>query len=127
VIDDETGRRVPPPRRPSLAARPAAICAGPGHLVMYANPAFIDSFGPVSVGLPAREGILGLERPAFDLLDSVYRDGRPLGRWVERDGIAWRMTAVPKLDPDTGQVAGVAFNLRERADVPLPTSGPLPR
>ena len=120
MIDDETGALTRRAVGLSLAPRPAAICAGAGHVVMYANPSFIDSFGPVAVGLPAREGILGLAGPAFDLLDAVYRDARPLGRWVERDGVAWRMTAIPRRDVDTGNVEGVAFNLRERTDVPRP-------
>jgi hypothetical protein len=124
VIDDETGYPVSRPRRPSLTQRPAAICAGPGHIVVYANPGFVDSFGPVSVGLPAREGILGLGRDAFDLLDAVYRNARPLGRWVERSGVEWRMTATPRRDPDTDQISGVAFNLRERTDLPLPSTDP---
>ena len=121
MIDDETGAPIRRPGGLSLAPRPAAICAGAGHVVVYANPSFIDSFGPVAVGLPAREGILGLAGPAFDLLDTVYRDARPLGRWVERDGIAWRMTAIPRRDADTGNVEGVAFNLRERTDMPRPS------
>ncbi len=123
-MDDETGFRVNRLRRPSLAQRPAAICAGPGQIVVYANPGFIESFGPVSIGLPASEGILGLDRAAFDLLDAVYRTGRPLGRWVERDGAPWRMTASPRLDPETRRIVGVAFNLRERSDLPLPPTGP---
>ncbi len=122
MIDDETGALKRRSIGLSLKPRPAAICAGPGHVVVYANPSFIDSFGPVAVGLPAREGILGLDSPAFDLLDTVYRDGRPLGRWVERDGVAWRMTAIPRRDADTGNIEGVAFNLRERTDVPRPAS-----
>lgn len=120
MIDDETGA---PKRRSgglSLAPRPAAICAGAGHVVVYANPSFIDSFGPVAVGLPAREGILGLSGPAFDLLDTVYRDARPLGRWIEREGVAWRMTAIPRRDAESGIIEGVAFNLRERTDMPGP-------
>lgn len=90
-------------------------------MVVYANPSFIDAFGPVAVGLPAREGILGLAGSAFDLLDAVYRDARPLSRWIERDGVDWRMTAIPRQDAETGIVAGVAFNLRERTDMPRPT------
>jgi hypothetical protein len=121
MIDDEVGTR--PRRRPriSLAPRPAAICIGPGHVVVYGNPEFVEAFGSQAVGLPLREGVLGLDRSAFALLDAVYRRGRPLGRWIERDGTTWRMTGVPRLDPATLAVEGVAFNLRERNDRPLPT------
>jgi hypothetical protein len=122
VIDDETGALKRRSVGLSVAARPAAICAGAGHIVVYANPSFIESFGPVAVGLPAREGILGLAGPAFDLLDTVYRDARPLGRWVEREGVAWRMTAIPRRDIETGNIEGVAFNLRERSDIPRPAA-----
>lgn len=90
-------------------------------MVVYGNPAFVDVFGAQAVGLPAREGVLGLDRPAFALLDAVYRTGRPLGRWIERDGATWRMTGVPRRDSATLEVEGVAFNLRERGDTPLPT------
>ncbi len=118
MIDDEVGTR--PQRRPriSLAPRPAAICSGPGHVVVYGNPAFVETFGAPAVGLPAREGVLGLDRSAFALLDAVYRGGRPLGRWIDRDGTTWRMTGVPHRDPETLEVDGVAFNLRERSDTP---------
>ena len=60
--------------------RPAGLCAGPAHMVMYGNPALRAAFGDVSVGLPAREGILGLPPEAFSLLDAkpVSIDGAEL-------------------------------------------------
>jgi hypothetical protein len=121
MVDDEVGTRTPRRRRMSLAPRPAAICSGPVHVVVYGNPAFIEAFGAPAIGLPAREGVLGLDRSAFNLLDAVYRGGRPLGRWIERDGTSWRMTGIPRRDPASLKVDGVAFNLRERSDSPLPT------
>jgi hypothetical protein len=121
MVDDEVGTRAPRRRRISLAPRPAAICSGRVHIVIYANPAFIEAFGAPAIGLPAREGILGLDGPAFDLLDAVYRSGRPLGRWIERDGTTWRMTGIPRRDAATSEIEGVAFNLRERDDAPPAT------
>ena len=58
------------PRRSSgSTTRPAGLCSGPGHIVVYGNAAFVSAFGGQSVGLPAREGMLGLPAEAFGLLD----------------------------------------------------------
>ena len=35
-------------------SRPAGMCAGPGHLIVYGNPAFVAEFGADAVGIPAR-------------------------------------------------------------------------
>ena len=114
--DDEP----PAPERPSGAAsRPAGLCSGPGHIVDYGNPAFVAAFGPLAVGLPARESMLGLASEAFLLLDAVIQRGRPLARWVQLDGDEWRLTAMPRFDPVTQEVYGVAFHLRAKADVPV--------
>ncbi|MBP1704953.1 MAG: hypothetical protein H6Q36_692 [Chloroflexi bacterium] len=99
--------------------RPAAFCAGPGHVVVHGNQDFRSAFGPGCVGIPAREGLLDLPAEAFDLLDLVLAQGRPLARWITRDGGEWRITAAPRLDPETGEVYGVAFHLRARSDVPV--------
>ena len=99
--------------------RPAGLCAGPAHMVMYGNPALRAAFGDVSVGLPAREGILGLPPEAFTLLDAVYQGGRPLARWIQRGDEEWRLTAAPRKDPENGEIYGVAFHLRERSDLPV--------
>jgi len=40
--------------------RPAAMCLGPGHFVVYGNPAFVAVFGTEALGVPAREGLAGL-------------------------------------------------------------------
>ncbi len=37
------------------------------------------------------------------------------------------MTAIPRRDADTGNIEGVAFNLRERTDVPRPARDRLAR
>jgi len=116
----------PPDQEPSSAhlrvgsaTRPAGMCSGPGHIVVYGNPAFLAEFGDGAVGLPARESMLGLPPDAFWLLDAVLRDGRPLARWVTRDDEEWRLTAVPRRDPGTDEVHGVAFHLRARSDLPI--------
>jgi hypothetical protein len=99
--------------------RPAGMCLGPGHLVVYGNPAFIATFGRQCVGMPARETMLSLPGPAFDLLDAVLSGSRPLARWVVIDGEDWRMTAMPRLDFETGRAYGVSFHLRRRSDLPV--------
>ena len=107
---------------------PAAFCSGPGHIIRYGNPAFLAAFGPHCVGLPAREGLIDLPPEAFALLDAVLAAGRPLARWIRRQSGEWRLTAAPRLDPETGEPYGVAFLLRSRADVPIVADpGPRPR
>ena len=106
-------------RASGAITRPAGLCSGPGHVVVYGNPAFVTAFGAGSVGLPAREGMLGLPAEAFALLDAVLREGRPLARWVARDGEEWRLTAMPRFDPETQEAYGVAFHLRARSDLPV--------
>ena len=107
------------PDLPAFARRPAGFANGPGHIVVYGNPAFRAMFGNAAVGLPARESMLDLPATAFALLDAVLSDGRPLARWVERPDGTWRLTAVPRRDPETGDVYGVAFHLRARSDLPI--------
>jgi hypothetical protein len=104
--------------------RPAGLCTGPGHLVVYGNPAFRRRFGAGSIGMPAREVMLDLPDAAFALLDAVLVDGRAWARWIQCDGQDWRMTATPRRDPMTHQVYGVAFHLRARSDLPVVTAGP---
>jgi hypothetical protein len=100
-------------------ARPAGLCFGPGHVVVYGNPSFVAEFGAETVGLPAREGMLDLPQQAFELLDAVLLCGRPLARWVRRGQEDWRMTAMPRLDAETHEAYGVAFHLRARSDLPV--------
>ena len=102
-------------------SRPAALCRGPGHLVVYGNPAFVARFGAKSVGPPAREGLVGLPPAAFALLDRVFARGRPLARWIRLGAEEWRLTAAPRRDPETQEVYGVAFHLRSRSDLPVVT------
>jgi hypothetical protein len=99
--------------------RPAAFCFGSGHVVMHGNAAFRASFGERAVGLPAREALLDLPSEAFDLLDAVLGQGRPLARWITRGQEEWRLTAAPRIDPETHEVYGVLFHLRARSDLPV--------
>jgi hypothetical protein len=99
--------------------RPAGLTLGAGHLVVYGNAAFRTEFGDSAVGLPARESKLGLPSQAFALLDAVLLRGRPYARWIRRGDEDWRLTARPRIDPETSEAYGVAFHLRARSDVPV--------
>jgi hypothetical protein len=98
--------------------RPAAMCAGPAHVIVYGNAAFVSSYGRHSLGLPAREAMLDLPPSGFAVLDAVLRRGRPFARWILRGGGDWRLTVAPRIDPD-GDVYGVSLHLRARSDVPI--------
>jgi hypothetical protein len=100
-------------------SRPAAMCLGSGHLLVYGNPDFVAAFGSSSVGLPAREALLSLPATAFSLLDAVLAEGRPLARWILIDDQPWRLTAMPRTDFESGDPYGVSFHLRRRSDVPV--------
>jgi hypothetical protein len=100
-------------------ARPAAFCFGAGHMVMHGNAAFRAAFGDRAVGLPAREVLLDLPAQAFELLDKVFATGRPLARWIRRGQEEWRLTAAPRVDPETSEVYGVLLHLRARSDLPV--------
>jgi hypothetical protein len=97
-----------------VAAHPAAMCFGAGHLVVYGNAAFVAAFGASSVGLPAREFMLDLSRDAFAVMDAVLASGRPAARWVRLDGEEWRLTVAPRVDPGKAEVYGVHLHLQRR-------------
>ena len=97
-------------------SRPAAMCRGQGHLIVYGNPAFVAAFGAKTVGMPARESLVSLPPSAFALLDLVLARGKPLAKWIKFDGVDWRLTVAPRIDP-SGEVYGVSFHLRARSDV----------
>jgi hypothetical protein len=103
--------------------RPAGLCTGAGHVIVYGNAAFVSEFGRTSIGLPARESMIGLPPAAFALFDAVLGGGRPLARWVRLDGTEWRLTAIPRLDPETREPYGIAFHLRRRSDLPVVLGG----
>jgi hypothetical protein len=93
---------------------PAGFCHGAGLIVVHGNAAFKRVFGAGCVGLPAREGMVGLSRDGFGVMDAVLARGRPAARWVRMQGSQWRLTVAPRIDPGTGEIYGVAFHLRRR-------------
>lgn len=102
-----------PDPRPELAGpHPAAFHYGPAHVIMYGNPPFLDLFGAASVGVPAREAMAELPGPAFDLMDRVFREGRPLARRITTPAGVRRLVVVPRRDPENGETYGVATHLR---------------
>jgi hypothetical protein len=100
----------PEPAKPS----PAAFHYGPAHVIMHGNPPFLELFGAQSVGVPAREAMADLPAEAFELMDRVYREGRPLARQVLTPAGPRRLVVVPRRDPGTGETYGVATHLRPR-------------
>jgi hypothetical protein len=94
-------------------AAPAAFHFGPGHVIVHGNPPFIEAFGESSVGQPAREALIGLPPAAFDLMDEVYRTGRPLARRIETTFGIRRLVVAPRRDPETGETYGVTMHLPE--------------
>jgi len=102
----------PAPADTSAAIRrPAALLRGPAHLIVYGNEPFLAEFGAGCVGLPAAEAMLDLPRAAFELMDLVYRQGRPLARWITVRGTRRRLTVAERRDPGTGEVYGIAIHL----------------
>ncbi len=95
---------------------PAGLLSGPGHVVVHVNEPFRELFGPGLAGMPAAEVLLDLPRSAFELLDLVYREGRPLARWITLRGAEWRLTVAPRGDIGTGEVYGIALHLVPRED-----------
>ncbi len=102
----------PDPRADLAGPNPAAFHYGPAHVIMHGNPAFLELFGQASVGVPAREAMAELPRAAFELMDRVYREGRPLARSVTTPAGERRLVVVPRRDPETRETYGVATHLR---------------
>ena len=91
---------------------PAAFHYGPAHMIMHGNPAFLALYGRSSLGMPAREAMTELPRAAFELMDRVLREGRPLARRLALPDGEFRLVVVPRLDPETGETYGVTSHLR---------------
>jgi hypothetical protein len=89
---------------------PAAFHLGPGHVIVYATPAFLVAFGSTCLGLPAREALLDLPPAAFTLMDRVLREGRSLACRIETPHGEQRLVVVPRRDPD-GETYGVATHI----------------
>jgi hypothetical protein len=113
-VADEAGVPATRPVASPPIQHPAGILHGPGHVIVYANPPFREAFGPGCVGLPAAEALLDLPRAAFELMDLVYREGRPLARWITFRGATWRLTIAERRDLGTGDVYGIAVHLVPR-------------
>ena len=91
---------------------PAAFHYGAAHVIMHGNPAFLALYGRSSLGMPAREVMTELPRAAFELMDRVLREGRPLARRLALPAGEFRLVVVPRLDPETGETYGVTTHLR---------------
>ena len=119
MADSPDGRATPSPVA-HATQHPAALLHGAGHLVVYGNPPFRALFGVGCFGLPAAEALLDLPRAAFELMDLVYREGRPFARWITVRDATWRLTVAERRDAGTGEVYGIALHLvpRERGDSP---------
>jgi hypothetical protein len=97
---------------------PAAFHVGPGHLIVHGNAPFIDAFGQGCVGQPAREALLDLPPAAFELMDLVYRTGKPLACTIATPVGERRLVVAARLDVETGEPYGVTTHIR-----PLTTPG----
>ena len=91
---------------------PAAFHVGAGHLIVHGNAAFIEAFGQGCVGQPAREALLDLPPAAFELMDLVYRGGKPLACTITTPAGECRFVVAARHDPETGQTYGVTSHLR---------------
>ncbi|HYM82561.1 MAG TPA: hypothetical protein VEY67_00210, partial [Candidatus Dormibacteraeota bacterium] len=99
---------VPAAARP----QPAAFFLGEGHRIVHGNEAFIESFGASCLGLPAREALVDLPAAAFEVMDAVYRTGRPLARNLTLPSGRFRLVVAPRRDPDGVIPYGIAAHLR---------------
>jgi hypothetical protein len=97
-------------------AAPAAFHLGAGHIIVHGNPAFIEAFGAEAVGQPAREALLSLPPKAFELMDLVYRTGKPGACRVTTSAGPRRLVVVARSDPETGETYGVTTHLRPLSD-----------
>ena len=93
------------------SAHAAALHYGPGHLVVYANAAFLAEFGNGCIGMPARETMTSLPPAGFALMDRVLRDGRSLATRVRMPDGERRLVVVPRVDVETGETYGVTTHL----------------
>jgi len=109
----------PEPSRPSAdgparaaTPAPAAFHLGAGHLIVHANPAFVAAFGREAIGQPAREALIGLPPKAFELMDLVFRTGKPGACRVTTTLGPRRLVVAPRQDPETDETYGVTTHLR---------------
>jgi hypothetical protein len=91
---------------------PAAFHVGAGHMIVHGNRAFIEAFGKGCIGQPAREALLDLPPAAFELMDLVFRGGKPLACRIMTPAGARRLVVAARRDPETGETYGVTTHLR---------------
>ena len=91
---------------------PAAFHVGAGHMIVHGNRAFMEWFGKGCVGQPAREALLDLPAAAFELMDLVYRGGKPLACRITTLAGERRFVVAARRDPETGETYGVTTHLR---------------
>jgi hypothetical protein len=96
----------------STSGGPSALLFGRAHLVMHGNNAFKAVYGAASLGQPAREVMMDMPRPGFELMDRVLADGRALAMRVRLPGGDRRLVVAPRKDPETGDTYGVIVHLR---------------
>jgi hypothetical protein len=105
--------------RPEAPSNPAAFHVGTGHMIVHANPPFVDEFGVGVLGQPAREVMLGLPPKAFELMDLVFTTGKPGACRIETTAGPRRLVVAARRDPETGETYGVTTHLRP-FDAPSP-------
>ena len=98
--------------RPAATPAPAAFHLGAGHLIVHGNPEFLAAFGPDAIGQPAREALIGLPPKAFELMDLVFRTGKPGACRVTTALGPRRLVVAPRQDPETNETYGVTTHLR---------------
>ena len=101
---------------PSVSGGPSALPFGRAHLVMHANLAFKAASGAAGLGQPAREVMVNVPRPGFELMGRVLADGRALAMRVRMPGGDRRLVVAPRKDPETGETYGVIVHLRPLAE-----------
>ena len=94
------------------APSPAAFFLGPAHVIVHGNRPFVERFGTLCIGQPAREALVDLPSEAFQLMDLVYRTGRSLARQIRMADGRRRFVVAARRDPETGETYGVATHLR---------------
>ncbi len=81
-------------------------------MIVHGNAAFIEAFGPSTVGQPAREAMLELPAKAFELMDLVYSTGKPGACNLATTAGPRRLVVAPRRDPESGETYGVTTHLR---------------
>ena len=108
------------PRR----AQPGRVPLRAAHLIMHGNGAFLARSATRPSACPPGRSMTDLPREAFELMDRVLREGRPLARRVATPAGERRLVVVPRRDPETGETYGVTTHLRAPGPRADPTAGP---